>query len=128
LTRLHPAFTVTDNCEPNREAGNRNRVPRLTRQAFDFYAPSKLQNCASAIIGIPSACAPKALNDSEISRLIAAAYQVDEDLRRGPSHHPTAFAIVAMARLGLRASEALGLNWQDFDLKARRVTIAHDRT
>jgi integrase len=60
----------------------------------------------------------RALTDYELSRVIGAAYDTNES---------TAFVTVAMAQLGLRIGEALGLRRGDFDLHSDTVTIRRTR-
>jgi integrase len=60
----------------------------------------------------------RALSDGELARVVQAAYDTNA---------ATAFIVVALARLGLRIGEALGLRRDDFDLKAGTVAIQRSR-
>jgi len=56
----------------------------------------------------------KAMDRAQLARFLAAAREVEAE------YFPLFFT---MARTGLRLGEALGLQWQDFDLEQREITV-----
>ncbi len=69
---------------------------------------------------------PKALDESETARLLAAARNPSERAKQsgGPSAEPWFYPAVAFAvYTGARRGEVLGLRWSDLDLDSNAVTI-----